>query len=54
MVCGFHDLTNNILIFKNEDFTSEYQDQRLHPLALSSLLVHQSHKSLNRWKTSLR
>lgn len=54
LVCGFHDLTNNILIFKNEDFTSEYQDQRLHPLALSSLLVHQSHKSLNRWKNSLR
>ncbi|HEY9898477.1 MAG TPA: HEAT repeat domain-containing protein [Pantanalinema sp.] len=54
LVCGFHDLTNNILIFKDEDLTSEYQEQRLHPLALSSLLVHQSHKSLNRWKNSLR
>ncbi|MNX91296.1 HEAT repeat protein [compost metagenome] len=54
LVSGFHDLTQTVLIFKHEDFTSEYQEQRLHPLALSTLLVHQSHKSLNRWKTSLR
>lgn len=54
LVSGFHDLTNTILVFKHDDFTSEYQKQRLHPLAITSLLVHQTHKSLNRWKTSLR
>lgn len=54
LVSGFHDLTNTIMVFRHEDFTSEYQESRLHPLALSSMVVHQSHKSLNRWKTSLR
>lgn len=54
MVCGFQDLTNTVLVFKGNDAVSEYQESRLHPVALKALKTQPNLKSLHLWKTSLR
>ncbi len=54
MVCGFQDLTNTVLVFKGEDSVSEYQENRLHPVAALALKTQPNLKALHLWKTSLR
>lgn len=54
MVCGFQDLTNTVLVFKGDDAVSEYQENRLHPVAVKALKTQPNLKSLHLWKTSLR
>jgi len=53
-VCGFQDLTNTVLVFKGEDASSEYMENRLHPVAVKALKVQPNLKALHLWKTSLR
>lgn len=49
-VTGFHDVNTVLLVFKNDDFTSDLQEERLHPLARKLLKFMPDDKALHNWK----
>lgn len=50
-VIGFHDLTSTLLVFRENDFTSDLHEDRLHPLARKVLKFMPDYKALHNWKT---
>lgn len=49
-VIGFHDLTATLLVFRENDFTSDLHEDRLHPLARKILKFMPDYKALHNWK----